>query len=112
MSASTSNLNDSPEPPADCSPVGQPGEVIATGPDHQWLVYREDDGTTCAACYSRGLLRRDLGGWWAAGPRGERRPVADRDVALLVGTAPPGWPVFGEQAPLLGVEALRGEVAS
>lgn len=107
VSASTSNLNDSPEPAADFSPVGQPGEVIATGPDHSWIVYAEG-GDLFAACYLAGrLLGRSRRGWWVAGPRGERRPVADRDVAPLVGTAPPGWALLAEQVPLAGVAVLR-----
>lgn len=93
-------------------PGVRPGETIALGPDYRWLAY-ETEGQVAAACYVAGrLLRRDMAGWWVAGPRGERHPVPDRIVAALVGTAPEGWPVLAEQAPLLGVAALRDEVAS
>lgn len=84
------------------APGARPGETIAVGPGYRWTVYGID-GTTVAACYlSGGLLRRDLSGWWTAGPLGERRPVTDRDVASAVGTAPDDWPVLAEQVPLLG----------
>lgn len=94
------------------APGACPGETVAIGPGHRWLAYAAEGGMV-VACYPDGrLLRRDMAGWWAAGPRGERHPVPDGVVAALVGTAPEGWPVLDEQAPLLGVAALRGEVAS
>ncbi|HXH57704.1 hypothetical protein [Iamia sp.] len=87
-------------------PGARPGETIAAGPGYRWIVYVTDD-VVAAACYADGrLLRRDLAGWWTAGPRGQRHPVADRTVAAIVGTAPDGWPVLDEQAPLLGAELL------
>ncbi|HXH58907.1 hypothetical protein [Iamia sp.] len=89
-------------------PGAHPGEVIAIGPDHRWIAYATA-GVMVAACYLEGrLLRRDLAGWWTAGPRGQRHPVQDRTVAALLGTAPDGWPVLDEQAPLLGAELLGG----
>lgn len=92
------------------APGARPGELIAAGPDHRWIAY-ESDGVMCVACHLGGLLRHDLAGWWVAGFSGGRRPVDDRIVAT-VGTAPDGWPALDGQAPLLGPEALRGEVAS
>lgn len=87
-------------------PGARPGETIAAGPGYRWLAY-QTDGTMCAACYCDGrLLRRDVAGWWSAGPRGQRHSVADRSVAALLGTAPDGWPVLDEQAPILGAELL------
>ncbi len=86
----------------------RPGELIASGPGCRWLAYALD-GTMVAAVYVDGrLLRRDLRGWWAAGPRGQRQPVPDRTVAALLGTVPARWPVLAEQAPLLGAELLAG----
>lgn len=92
--------------------LARPGETIAIGPGYRWAAYGID-GTVVAACYLGGrLLRRDLAGWWTAGPRGERHPVPDRTVAALLGTVPAGWPVRAEQAPLLGAAVLRDRVAS
>ncbi len=92
------------------TPGARPGELIAIGPRARWLAYQVD-GQVVAAVYLGGrLLRRDLAGWWTAGPRGERCAVADVAVAALVGCIPDSWPVLAEQAPLLGVELL--EVAS
>lgn len=94
------------------APGVRPGETIAIGPGYRWVAY-STEGVMVAACYPAGrLLRRSVAGWWTAGPRGERHPVADRTVAALVGTVPAGWPVLEEQAPLLGAAVLRGEVAS
>lgn len=88
------------------APGAGPGETIAIGSGHRWVAYGLD-GIMAAACYAAGgLLRRDLRGWWTAGPRGERHPVPDRMVAAIVGTVPAGWPVLAEQAPLLGAELL------
>ncbi len=87
-------------------PGARAGEVIAVGPRHRWIAYGID-GYVVAASYLDGrLVRRDLTGWWTAGPRGERCPVTDADVAALVGCVPDGWPVLAEHAPLLGTEAL------
>lgn len=95
------------------SPGARPGETIAIGPGYRWAAYRIDDGTMVAACYLDGrLLRRDLHRWWTAGGHGQRQPVADRRVAALLETAPLGWPVLDEQAPLLGVAELRRQMAS
>lgn len=92
--------------------VAAPGDVLATGPGYRWIAYRTDDGTMVAACYVGGLLRRDRRGWWVAGPAGQRRPVADATVAKALGSAPAGWPVRAEQAPLLGHLLLLRGVAS
>lgn len=90
-------------------PGARPGETIAVGPGHRYIAYQADEGMVVAALYLDGrLLRRDLAGWWCAGPRGERHPVADRDVAALLGSVPDGWPVLDEQAPILGTELLGG----
>lgn len=95
------------------SPGARPGETIAIGPGYRWAAYGIDDGTMRAACYVGGrLLRRDLRGWWTAGPVGQRQPLPDRTVAALLGTAPTWWPVLDEQAPLLGAAVLRDQVAS
>lgn len=94
------------------APGARPGELIAVGPRARWVAYQVD-GQVVAAVYLGGrLLRRDLAGWWTAGPRGERCPVSDVDVAPLVGTAPDGWPVLAELEPLLGVEALADVVVA
>lgn len=93
--------------PADPATAG-PGDVLTIGPGYRWLAYRADDGTMLAACYVGGLLRRDLRGWWTAGPAGQRRPVDDAAVAAALGSAPEGWPVRSEQAPLLGTAVLLG----
>lgn len=95
------------------APGARPGELIAAGPlGYRWVAY-QTDGVIVAACYLRHrLVRRDLQGWWYAGPKGIRCLLPDRVVAQLVGSAPDGWPVLEEQAPLLGADALRGEVAS
>lgn len=92
--------------------IGRPGELITAGPGHQWLVY-QTEGVMVAAVYVDGrLLRRDLRGWWCAGPRGQRRSLPDAIVASLLRSVPDGWPVLVEQLPLLGVDVLRAEVAS
>jgi hypothetical protein len=81
-------------------PGARHGEVIAVGPNHRVIAY-EIDGTMAAAVYHGGsLLRRDGRGWWTAGARGGRIPVADTAVASLVGAIPDAWPVLAEQAPL------------
>jgi len=98
--------------PPDDLVIGRPGELIDAGPGYRWLAYQAD-GEMVAACYADGrLLRRDLRGWWCAGPRGQRRSVPDATVASLLRSVPDGWPVLVEQAPLLGVEVLRGKEAS
>ena len=94
------------EAPHPC-PGAQPGELIAAGPGYRWRVYEVTDGTMAAAVYlDTGLLRRDMRGWWVAGPAGGRVPVPDAVVAELVGSIPDAWPVLDEQAPLLGAEEL------
>lgn len=93
-------------------PGARPGEVLAVGPRHRWIAYQLDDEVVAAVYLDGRLLRRDATGWWRAGPRGEREAAAKADVAQLLGLVPDGWPVIDEQAPLLGVEALTGEVAS
>lgn len=89
-------------------PGARPGETIAVGPGHRYIAYQAD-GMMVAALYIHGrLLRRDLAGWWTAGPRGQRHPVPDLTVADLLGTVPDEWPILDEQAPLLGTELLGG----
>jgi hypothetical protein len=84
-------------------PGAQAGERLVIGSDHSVIAYQADDGTMVAAAHLRGsLLRRDHRGWWTAGPRGERCPVAVSAVAALVGCLPDGWPCLAEQSPLLG----------
>lgn len=82
-------------------PGAKPGETLALGPNYRWMVYQCRDGLAAAIYVGGALLRRDRRGWWRADARGQRVPVADRDVAELVGTAPPTWPVIDEQYPLV-----------
>ncbi len=89
-------------------PGARPGETIAIGPRHRWMAYQADDEVVAAVYVDGRLLRRDMAGWWRAGPGGERMGVADADVAPLVGSVPDGWPVLAEVAPLLGVALLAG----
>lgn len=94
------------------APGARPGELIAIGPGHRWLAYQIDGEMVAALYIDGGLLRRDLAGWWVASFMGERRAVADRVVAPLVGSVPDGWPVLACQAPLLGQVRLTGELAA
>lgn len=91
--------------------------VLAIGVGHCWQTYQATGGVEVAACYLerrddglRGLLKKDLRGWYVSGLRGERVNVPASVVESIKGTAPYGIPLLEQQADLAYDPAYRRKV--